>query len=38
LIAADKLGKVCIGYEIDAMAVQRIIDHAQQSDISVEKM
>ena len=38
IIAADTLGRTCIGYEIDPMAVQRIIDHAVLSDISVEKL
>lgn len=38
IIAADALGRTCIGYEIDPMAVQRIIDHAEQSDIPVEKI
>lgn len=38
LIAADTLGRTCIGYEISPIAVQHIIDYAEQSEISVEKI
>lgn len=38
MIAADKLGRTCIGYEIEPIAVQNLIDHAKQSGISVERI